>query len=122
MCIGIENHHEQHNAYLERKVILENQKVIANHLAMIEQKLEGKKPQAPNVQHAPSIPYERWNTKNVPWGALDEALGRGGKGKEPEVPKECEESEGDDDDDDEDGDDDDKESEEGNDDDDSREE
>ena len=101
MCMGIENHREQHNTYLERKVILENQAVIGRHLAMIEQKLEGKKPDVPAVKKAPSIPYEKWNNEHIPWGKLDEALGWDGKGEGPEVPEDevdDEESEDDDDD------------------------
>ena len=96
MCMGIENHREQHNAYLERKLMLDNQQVIGRHLAMIEQKLEGKKPKAPQVKKTAPIPYEEWNTGHIPWGKLDKALGLDDKGK---GPKDSEDDDDDNDDD-----------------------
>jgi len=114
LCIGIETHREQYDAYHERKLILQNQKIIGDHLEMIEKRLDGvDAPEPPQRKpESPPIPNNNWNATNVPWGTLDEVLGRhpGGRGKEPE------ESEDGDDDDDDDG------SEDGDDEEDSREE
>jgi hypothetical protein len=65
LCMKVEIHRENYDAYCERKVILDNQREILH-------KLSGK--QAPLSPPPPTIAYNQWHTDTYDWGAMERSL------------------------------------------------
>jgi hypothetical protein len=65
LCMKVEIHHENYDAYCERKTILDTQREILH-------KLSGD--QADLSPPAPPITYNKWHSETYDWEALERSL------------------------------------------------
>jgi hypothetical protein len=65
LCMKVEIHHENYDAYCERKTILDTQREILH-------KLSGE--QAALSPPTPPIAYNKWHSESYNWGAMERSL------------------------------------------------